>query len=150
MRHRYKALADNELCACRPFPNEESRRGGADIACGDAQSLGMPLLTVVRIWASCVERRPIYARCPDESPERLTDADGHRTFVLTLQAREQHIRRDKATSNIYTNSGTDGSIPWCIFSLLGDDGLREAAMQEFNGAHYLASVQLEATGRMRS
>lgn len=121
---------------------------GADIACGDAQSLGMPLhYGGPYLGFLCASKSQI-RKMPGRIVGATTDADGHRTFVLTLQAREQHIRRDKATSNICSNQGLMALHTVVYLSLLGADGLREAAMQGLNGAHYLAS-QLEATGMMR-
>lgn len=121
---------------------------GADIACGDAQSLGMPLRYGGPYLGFLCASKALIRKMPGRIVGATTDADGRRTFVLTLQAREQHIRRDKATSNICSNQGLMALHTVVYLSLLGDDGLREVAMQGLNGAHYLAS-QLEATGGMR-
>lgn len=146
--HRYKALLIMNCVPADLALLKSPGEWGADIACGDAQSLGMPLRYGGPYLGFLCASKALIRKMPGRIVGATTDADGHRTFVLTLQAREQHIRRDKATSNICSNQGLMALHTVVYLSLLGDDGLREAAMQGLNGAHYLAS-QLEATGRMR-
>ncbi len=146
--HRYKALLIMNCVPADLALLKSPGEWGADIACGDAQSLGMPLRYGGSYLGFLCASKALIRKMPGRIVGATTDADGHRTFVLTLQAREQHIRRDKATSNICSNQGLMALHTVVYLSLLGDDGLREAAMQGLNGAHYLAS-QLEATGRMR-
>lgn len=121
---------------------------GADIACGDAQSLGMPLSYGGPYLGYLCCRKELMRKLPGRIVGATTDADGRRVFVLTLQAREQHIRRDKATSNICSNQGLMALYTAVYLSVTGADGLREAAMAGYNGAHDLAS-RLCATGRAR-
>lgn len=118
---------------------------GADIAVGDAQSLGMPLHYGGPYLGFLCASKALIRKMPGRIVGATTDADGRRVFVLTLQAREQHIRRDKATSNICSNQGLMALHTVIYLSLLGSSGLREAVDQGAAGAHYLAS-QLEATG----
>ncbi|MBJ2186253.1 aminomethyl-transferring glycine dehydrogenase subunit GcvPA [Paramuribaculum intestinale] len=146
--HRYKALLIMNCVPADLALLKSPGEWGADIACGDAQSLGMPLRYGGPYLGFLCASKALIRKMPGRIVGATTDADGHRTFVLTLQAREQHIRRDKATSNICSNQGLMALHTVVYLSLLGDDGLREAAMQGLNGAHYLAS-QLEATGLMR-
>ncbi len=146
--HRYKALLIMNCVPADLALLKSPGEWGADIACGDAQSLGMPLRYGGPYLGFLCASKALIRKMPGRIVGATTDADGHRTFVLTLQAREQHIRRDKATSNICSNQGLMALHTVVYLSLLGDDGLREAAMQGLNGAHYLAS-QPEATGRMR-
>ena len=75
-----------------------------------------------------------------------TDADGRRAFVLTMQAREQHIRREKATSNICTSQGIMCLYVAIYLSLMGEKGLREVNEHSYAAAHYLHDALL-ATGR---
>jgi glycine dehydrogenase subunit 1 len=111
--------------------------GGADIACGEAQSLGVPMHNGGPLlgFLSC---RPEHQR---QIPGRLVgmtkDAGGRRAFCLTLSTREQHIRREKATSNICTNQGLMALASNIHMSLLGKEGLREVARQCHAKSEYL-------------
>lgn len=116
---------------------------GADIAVGEAQSLGLPMA-----WGGpyvgymCVTEK-LMRKMPGRIVGQTVDEEGRRAFVLTLQAREQHIRRQKATSNICTNQSL--MVLWITIytALLGPKGLQEVAQRGVDGAHYLQQLMLQ-------
>jgi len=113
---------------------------GADIVVGEGQSIGVGLQfggPYVGLFA-CRNDRNYIRNMPGRLAGETVDADGRRGFVLTLSTREQHIRRDKATSNICTNSGLM-ALAWTIhMSLLGDSGLKTMAQLSHERACQLA------------
>ena len=121
---------------------------GADIAVGDGQSLGIPMLFGGPYvgYMCCTEK--LIRKMPGRIVGMTKDNRDQRAFVLTLQAREQHIRRQKATSNICSNQSLMALFVTIYCSLMGKQGLKEAAQLSYAGAHYLCD-ELQKTGRFR-
>ncbi len=111
--------------------------GGADIACGEAQSLGVPMHYGGPLLGFLACRTEHQRQMPGRLVGQTQDAEGRRAFCLTLSTREQHIRREKATSNICTNQGLMALASNIHMSLLGKKGLREVALQSHAKAQYL-------------
>jgi glycine dehydrogenase subunit 1 len=120
------ALVNPTALALLKPPGEWGARG-ADIACGEGQPLGVPLSSGGPYFGFLTCQEPLVRQMPGRLVGRTVDKDGRPGFVLTLQAREQHIRRSKATSNICTNQGLMVTAATIYLALLGPEGLERVA-----------------------
>ena len=119
---------------------------GADIACGEGQPLGVPLSSGGPYFGFMTCKQKHVRQMPGRIVGKTTDLDDKPGFALTLQAREQHIRRSKATSNICTNQGLMVTAATIYMSLLGFAGLRQVAMRSQQNTATLADRLLAVEG----
>jgi glycine dehydrogenase subunit 1 len=118
----------------------------ADIVCGEAQSFGVPVAFGGPYVGFMATREKFVRQMPGRLVGQTVDAEGRRGFVLTLATREQHIRREKATSNICTSQTLCALMATIYLCLLGKKGLRMLAEQNLAKAHYAASQLARAAG----
>ena len=144
--HEAKAIA---VEYCDPSALAVVRTPGEwdfDIAVGDGQSLGIPMCFGGPYVGFMACRKDYVRKMPGRIVGQTQDADGKRCFVLTLQAREQHIRREKATSNICSNQSLMALYVTVYMSLMGKEGLAKVNSLSSAGAHYLYG-ELLRTGK---
>lgn len=119
---------------------------GADIACGEGQPLGIPLASGGPYFGFMACKMKYVRQMPGRIVGETVDLEGKRGFTLTLQAREQHIRRAKATSNICTNQGLMVTAATIYMSLLGAKGIQQVAGASYTGAHSLQKMLMQVDG----
>jgi glycine dehydrogenase subunit 1 len=143
------ALVNPMAMALLKEPGQWGGAQGADIACGEGQPLGIPLASGGPYFGFMACKQTYVRQMPGRIVGRTVDLDGKQGFTLTLQAREQHIRRSKATSNICTNQGLMVTAATIYMSLLGAYGLRQAALASHSQATALLAELIAIPGVKR-
>ncbi len=144
--HSHKALLIINSVAADLALLKSPGEWGADIAVGDVQSLGLPMSFGGPYAGYMCTTEKLMRKMPGRIVGQTRDSRGNRAFVLTLQAREQHIRRQKATSNICSNESLMALFATIYMSVMGKQGLIEAAQMSVDAAHDLCR-RLTATGK---
>ena len=137
------------VLGCNPIAlgiMKNAREQGADIAVGEAQPLGMPLSYGGPYLGFMATTTKLMRKLPGRIVGQTVDSRGERAFVLSLQAREQHIRREKASSNICSNQALCALTAGLYLAAMGPRGLAEAAKQSMSKAHYLARELCKVPG----
>ncbi len=144
--HQHKAMyimgCDPIALAIMAAPGE----CGADIAVGEGQPLGLPLAYGGPYLGYMGTTKKNMRKLPGRIVGETTDHEGRRAYVLSLQTREQHIRREKASSNICSNEALCALTASVYMAYMGPSGMREAAAQSMAKAHYLAGKLTEIPG----
>ena len=131
------------IMGCNPIAlaiMKTPRDCGADIAVGEGQPLGLPLAAGGPYLGYMATIEKHMRKLPGRIVGETTDAEGRRAYVLSLQAREQHIRREKASSNICSNEALCALTAGLYMAAMGPDGMAQAAKQSMAKAHYLAGA----------
>ncbi len=135
--------------SCDPIAQELLKAPGhanADIAVGEGQPMGIPLSFGGPYLGFFAAKESLMRRMPGRIVGETVDKNGKRCFVLTIQTREQHIRREKATSNICSNEALCALAALIYLTAMGKQGLKEAAEQCLNKSHYAYDALIK-TGR---
>lgn len=141
--HKVKALAVASMDPIALTLFKTPGEAGIDIACGEAQSLGLPMSFGGPALGYMVATKKLMRKMPGRIAGQTTDSEGRRAFVLTLQAREQHIRREKATSNICTAQALLATAATMYMAFMGRDGMRQVAEQSAANAIYLQKALVD-------
>src|SRR5262245_54059033 len=140
LAHRYGALLVVAVAEALSFGIvSPPGAAGADIVCGEAQSLGVPMSFGGPHVGFLTCREKFLRNLPGRLIGQTVDSEGKRGYVLTLSTREQHIRREKATSNICTNQSLFALMATIYCTLLGKKGIREVAAQNVAKTQYALS-----------